>query len=772
MKSVITSGILPKFILSMAKGVALLVILAVVFQAVTPALAWQSETPPSEEPLLAPQMTDTGWALYQVDSYHNFFNLTDRTLRFDKNGRPHIVYGGKHLYYTFYDGTKWNLTIVDNSPGVGEYAALALDSNNRPRISYYDAANRSLKFAYFDGFSWTTQTVDTPALAAVDLSPERLHRMNPGKLDFQPMANPEGAVGLYTSIAIDNNNEVHITYYDTTYADPNDEPGALRYAHWNGVTWQFGEMIDARTPVGSYNSVAIAPNTQRPCVSYLWEKYDDLAYACREADGSWRRETIDAAGNQGAFTSLAFDSNSIAHVSYYDFGNDNLKYAKNKSTGWEVTTLDTDGDTGLYTSIAIHSDNRVYISYIDDGADDLMLVNSANWSSPQRIADVASQGRYTSVAVDKDGRVGIVYYLVENAQLIYKHWNGNGWDSTTLDVAGDVGISSSLDININGAPYVGYGNSSSQDLKYAYAFNTTWLKSNILAGGYQVGQFNSLKLDSYGRSIIAYYDTASGDLKLASWNGTVWELRTVDASTNDVGRYVSLALDTSNRAHISYYDATAGNLKYAYWNGSAWVIKDVAVDGDVGKYSSIALDSANRPYISYFDATNGDLRLAYLSPIDAWVSESVDSGGIVGQYTAIAIDDLNQKHISYYDVDNGNLKYAEQFGSSWQIDVVDSTGNTGLYTSLAVDTFGRAYISYYNASNGDLMYAAGYPASWSVETVAFAGIVGLYTSIGLYGGSPAISYYDYTNGELWVAMAYPLPLPPYSVNIPFIAKNH
>jgi hypothetical protein len=780
MKEKKIDGLMHNFILAMAKSLAVLLVLLLACQAALPAFA----SGEADNPLpvfVAPEpnsfeMTEAGWALYQVDAYHNFFNLTDRSLRFDKNGNPHVVYGGKHLYYAWYDGSQWNQTIVDGSPGVGEHAALALDSNNRPRISYYDAGNRSLKFAYFDGFSWITQTIDTPNVVMSDLAPENLHRMNPGTYDFQPMADPEGATGLYTSITVDNNNEVHISYLDTSYVQGPNTPGALRYAHWDGVSWEVGTLVDGRTPTGWYSSIAIAPNNQRPCISYLIEKYDDLYYVCQRADGSWPTpsvdDAVDAAGNVGAFTSLAFDSNSIPYISYYDFGEDNLKLAKKKSSGWEITTLDTGGDTGLYTSLAVRpSDNRIFISYIDASDALVRIINSSDWS-PKTVANVSPEGRYTSIAIDKNGRPGVVYYRVENAQLVYSYnTSGNSWTTTVLDVAGDVGVSSSLDINASGSPYIGYGNITSQDLKYAYAFLNIWKKSNILASGYYAGQSQSLELDSSGRPQIAYYDAASGDLKLASWNGSVWELRTVDASANDVGRYVSLVMDGANRPHISYYDATAGDLKYAYWNGSSWSIKTILSTGDVGKYTSIDVDSANRPFISFYDATNADLRMAYLSPIDAWVTEPVDIAGDVGQYSAIVVDQYDQIHISYYDATNGDLKYAEYLGT-WQTEVVDSVSNTGLYTSMAVDNYGKSFISYYNAGSGDLMFASGYPFSWTIEMIANYGVVGLYTSIDLFGGQPAISYYDYTNGELWVAMSYPMPPPPYSVHMPLTAKNY
>jgi hypothetical protein len=45
-------------------------------------------------------------------------------------------------------GESWHFEIVDGAPGVGSYAALALDEGGYPRISYSDIANNDLKYAY------------------------------------------------------------------------------------------------------------------------------------------------------------------------------------------------------------------------------------------------------------------------------------------------------------------------------------------------------------------------------------------------------------------------------------------------------------------------------------------------------------------------------------------------------------------------------------------------------------------------------------------------
>ena len=67
---------------------------------------------------------------------------------------------------------------------------LALDGAGNPSISYIDSTNTSLKFAYFNGTSWVTETVDN-----------------------------SGDVGSYSALALDSSGNPSISYYDTTNGD-------------------------------------------------------------------------------------------------------------------------------------------------------------------------------------------------------------------------------------------------------------------------------------------------------------------------------------------------------------------------------------------------------------------------------------------------------------------------------------------------------------------------------------------------------------------------
>ena len=91
--------------------------------------------------------------------------------------------------------SNWNDVSVDTIGDVGLYTSIAIDSNNDVHISYYDVSNKDLKYAYsctscITASNWYSVSVDTG-----------------------------GSVGLYTSIAIDSNDDVHIHYTDSTNAN-------------------------------------------------------------------------------------------------------------------------------------------------------------------------------------------------------------------------------------------------------------------------------------------------------------------------------------------------------------------------------------------------------------------------------------------------------------------------------------------------------------------------------------------------------------------------
>ena len=175
----------------------------------------------------------------------------ESSLALDSQMHPHIAYKdfgvtSGQLKYAAWNGSAWQIQVVDNQQvngnpeGTGKNPSLALDSIDRPHISYA-GADYGLKYASYNGVTWQIQTVETSV----------------------------ATTALPNSLVLDQANRPHISYQ-------NDAPSALKYAVWDGLAWQI-EVVDAlNTP--SYNSLAL-DSGNRPHISYYELINGDLKYA-------------------------------------------------------------------------------------------------------------------------------------------------------------------------------------------------------------------------------------------------------------------------------------------------------------------------------------------------------------------------------------------------------------------------------------------------------------------------------------------------------------
>ena len=85
------------------------------------------------------------------------------------------------------------------------------------------------------------------------------------------------------------------------------------------------EIVDNEGGIGWFTSSALDVD-DNVAISYFNTSSEDLMYA--NWNGSaWSAETVDSAGDLRYYTSMAFDSGGSPHIGYYDASNGNLKYA-------------------------------------------------------------------------------------------------------------------------------------------------------------------------------------------------------------------------------------------------------------------------------------------------------------------------------------------------------------------------------------------------------------------------------------------------------------
>jgi hypothetical protein len=828
------------------------------------------------------------WVNISVDTTGNA--CSHIAIAIDSNDAVHISYLdgiNKDLRYATCSSdcttaSNWDDVSVDTSGSVGAFPSIAIDSNDAVHISYHDYSNHDLKYATCSSGCTTASNWD---VVSVDTT---------------------GTVGQYNSIAIDSNDAVHISYHDVSNNDlkyATCSSGCTTAINWDDVS------VDTTGNVGSYTSIAIDSNDVVH-ISYYVLSNNDLKYATCSSGcttvSNWNVVIVDPGYGVGPYTSIAIDSNDALHISYRDYFLRDLKYATCSSgctsaSNWDDIYVDTTGDVGRYTSIAIDSNDAVHISYHDQtnyGLKYAVLDSSSNiygYSiSPALPAGldinlntgeisgtptaISANTTYTITARNSGGvntttitievvdQVPTLSYSPENLTLTkgqsntdlplnatltgsgtitswaispalpsglsfgtsngtiwgtptslmslktFTIWanNSGGWSlatvnitvndeapdisynpdwfvltnntamsptatptnaggaipSTVIDSTGDVGEYSSIVIDSYGFKHISYFDATNTKLKYATDKSGSWVHTTVNTNT-QMGKYTSIAIDSEGYVHISYdyYSMSYNHLMYATDKSGSW-VNTIADGSADVGSHTSIAVDSNDAVHISYYDATNTNLKYATCSSScssasSWSKVTIeSSSGDVGKYNSIAIDSNNTLHISYRDSTNGDLRYATCSSsctsASSWTRSTIDSDGNVGSRTSIAIDSNGAVHISYYDITNGDLKYATDQSGSWANTTVDSVGTVGKYSSIAIDANDVVHISYYDATNKDLKYASNMQSYIQTGVGNVIKFIDRDTKVGNEGTSIAvdsngdvhISYYDDINGDL------------------------
>jgi hypothetical protein len=167
--------------------------------------------------------TSLRYAYWDGRSWHKEIidsNGNGGSIAIDSKNHPYIAYFTRYDYYlrcAHFDGSKWNIDIIDtNALGAGSSRWIAVDSNDRPHVSYY---NNGLVYAYFDGDKWNKEIIDS-----------------------------EGNSGKFSSIFLDKNDKPHISYADYPYY-------GLKYA-WYG----YGVGIDLTSFTAKPDNNAITLN--------------------------------------------------------------------------------------------------------------------------------------------------------------------------------------------------------------------------------------------------------------------------------------------------------------------------------------------------------------------------------------------------------------------------------------------------------------------------------------------------------------------------------
>lgn len=243
-------------------------------------------------------------------------------------------------------GTNWIITTVGTGGHVGPQTAIAVDTNNRPHVVYYDERERFLKYAVLDGATWTRETV-------------------------AELENWEQKV----DIAVDAQGRPHVSFQGFA-----DSRWSVKHATRTDAGWRI-TTVDANGDLSCASLALDAAGT--PHLSY-YQLTDSTNANTRDLKcavwngGGWTVTTVDQDGDVGNHSSIAVDLAGHVHISYVDYSNRALKYAYNDGTLWSKATVDRNSPSrgvAWQTAIAVDGQNRPHIGYFDGFADKLMYAH-------------------------------------------------------------------------------------------------------------------------------------------------------------------------------------------------------------------------------------------------------------------------------------------------------------------------------------------------------------------------------------------------------------
>jgi MYXO-CTERM domain-containing protein len=334
--------------------------------------------------------------------------------------------------------------VVDAGEDVGMWTSLDVDDSGNPGVAYYDATNRALKYARYDGSAWSSTEV------------QRIER---------------GDAGKYASLTFVAGRPV-IAYLFVEPGDSGTVRSGVRVATGSGAdtnaTWSIEEVsVDNATPCQDYNcgsdSCVIITGV---CQEEVTGCPDDCGDECHTVAGQPSCEPVRSASSSvtypdahGLYISTALRPDGSIGIAFYDRIKGNLMVARAENGSWTTVIVDGEsggednGDKGVGTSLAIDGNDVFHISYVDglNEAVNYVAVAGGVTPAPPEMVDTglgAADGQHvvgddSNIYVTQGGEIHIAYQDASDGQLRFAVGAGttgaNNWNVRAVDQEGFAG---------------------------------------------------------------------------------------------------------------------------------------------------------------------------------------------------------------------------------------------------------------------------------------------------------------------------------------------
>jgi len=322
------------------------------------------------------------WSVETVDSFGDVGQYTDIAVTTDNTVFiSYHDFEKKDLKFASLINNQWSVNVIDSEGDVGLFTSLALDSVGHPHISYYDATRGALKHASYNGITWLIEVVDSSGNVGLDTSIV-IDSTNQIHISYHDETNADlkyaksidngwdieivdsvGDTGEISSITLDENHTPHISY-------TNRYNFHLYHAYYVDNNWVIETVDDMSILYGS-TYIIFDPDGFLHILYYdVTPDHFSLKHAYQSYDG-WQVEIIDpylwgTFGTGGA--NIVFDDFGRIHVVYYNWAWQTVNYAWKINGIWNLEIADSAWEyimVGAHAALAIDHQGFLHISYMD-----------------------------------------------------------------------------------------------------------------------------------------------------------------------------------------------------------------------------------------------------------------------------------------------------------------------------------------------------------------------------------------------------------------------
>ena len=228
-------------------------------------------------------------------------------------------------------------------------------------------------------------------------------------------AADDGHDGWDSTIVIGGDGVVHAAGVDPVQFGGQD---GVEYYRNSGADWEVTSIGSGPIPY-QYNIGLALDSAGSPALTYYDDADGDLVFASLDG-GSWTLETVASDGNVGKHSSLAFDGQGRAAVTFFEqtSGSEgNIQFAVDEGGTWVLETVGSlseysDGNARRNSSLAFDSQGRAHVAFSDTTGVWYSTRGDSEWETEQIVTAGLPLGQLVALVIDSSDTPHLVLYEI------------------------------------------------------------------------------------------------------------------------------------------------------------------------------------------------------------------------------------------------------------------------------------------------------------------------------------------------------------------------